>query len=146
MEAVVSSETSVNIHHTTRPWYSYESVKVRRDSALLSSKICYGLKMEMPACSDAPAPQTTVCENRLLLDPVLPDFRNSTVFSKGSPASPVCPSDKSDMQLSTARLILPYCSRNFRPCVFCAPQFLKDDFGFIFAQRISRTILLFIYQ
>ena len=38
------------------------------------------------------------------------------------------------------------CSRNFRPRVFCAPQFLKDDFGFIFAPRISRTIVLFIYQ
>jgi hypothetical protein len=30
--------------------------------------------------------------------------------------------------------------------VFCAPQFLKDDFGFIFAPRISRSIVLFIYQ
>ena len=38
------------------------------------------------------------------------------------------------------------CSRNLRPRVFCAPQFLKDDFGFIFAPRISRTIVLFIYQ
>ena len=38
------------------------------------------------------------------------------------------------------------CSRNFRPRVFCAPWFLKDDFGFIFAPRISRTIVLFIYQ
>jgi hypothetical protein len=35
-------------------------------------------------------------------------------------------------------------SRNLLPCVFCAPQFLKDDFGFIFAPRISRTIELFI--
>jgi hypothetical protein len=38
------------------------------------------------------------------------------------------------------------CSRNFRPGVFCAPEFLKDDFGFIFVPRISRTIVLFIYQ
>ena len=38
------------------------------------------------------------------------------------------------------------CSRNLRPRVFCAPQFLKEDFGFIFAPRISRTIVLFIYQ
>ena len=30
--------------------------------------------------------------------------------------------------------------------VFCTPQFLKDDFGFIFAPRISRTIVLFVYQ
>jgi hypothetical protein len=38
------------------------------------------------------------------------------------------------------------CPRNFRPRVFCAPWFLKGDFGFIFAPRISRTIVLFIYQ
>jgi len=38
------------------------------------------------------------------------------------------------------------CSRNLRPRVFCAPQFLKEDFGFIFAPRISRIIVLFIYQ
>ena len=34
------------------------------------------------------------------------------------------------------------CSRNFRPRVFCAPWFLKDDFGFIFVPRISRTVIL----
>jgi hypothetical protein len=34
----------------------------------------------------------------------------------------------------------------FVPRVFGAPKFLKDDFGFIFAPRISRTIVLFIYQ
>ena len=38
------------------------------------------------------------------------------------------------------------CSRNLRPRVFCAPWFLKDNFGFIFAPRISRTIVLFVYQ
>jgi len=29
---------------------------------------------------------------------------------------------------------------------FAHPNFLKDDFGFIFAPRISRTIVFFIYQ
>src|SRR5215471_13893446 len=38
------------------------------------------------------------------------------------------------------------CWRNLRPHLFCAPLFLRDDFGFIFAPCISRTIVLFIYQ
>jgi hypothetical protein len=38
------------------------------------------------------------------------------------------------------------CSSNFRPRVFCAPLFLEDNFGFIFVPRISRTIVLLIYQ
>ena len=41
---------------------------------------------------------------------------------------------------------LPICSCNFCPRVFWVPWFLKDDFGFIFAPRVSRTIVLFIYQ
>jgi hypothetical protein len=32
------------------------------------------------------------------------------------------------------------------PRVFCAPYFLRDDFGFIFAPSILRTIVLSIYQ
>jgi hypothetical protein len=38
------------------------------------------------------------------------------------------------------------CSRNLRPCIFCARSFLRDDFGFIFALCIACTIVLFIYQ
>jgi hypothetical protein len=37
------------------------------------------------------------------------------------------------------------CLRNLRPRVFCAPYILRDDFGFIFAPCISRTIVFFIY-
>jgi len=93
MEAVGFLETSVNIHHTIHDldihYHGHENVKGRRDIAPQFYRICYALKVERAACTDAPAPQTTTCENKLLLYPMLPDFRNSTAFSKGSRASPV---------------------------------------------------------
>jgi len=69
MEAVGFSETSINIHHTTHQldirYHGHENVKDCRDIAPQFSRIFYALKVERAACSDAPAPQTTTCENSL---------------------------------------------------------------------------------